>query len=50
MLGYFPTEMLRDRAQHFIYNHYTWDRIPARLIEVYTDTAILEGKILQNFT
>lgn len=31
-----------DRARQFVLNHYTWDRVAAQLIEVYT--AILEQK------
>ncbi|HZG39964.1 MAG TPA: glycosyltransferase, partial [Nodosilinea sp.] len=31
-----------DRARHLVLNHYTWDRVAAQLIEVYT--AILEKK------
>lgn len=46
-MGGSPAEMLGDRARHLVYDHYTWDRIAARLIEVYT--AILEGKTLQKF-
>lgn len=47
-LGDSPPEMLGDRARQLIFDHYTWERIAARLIEVYT--AILDGKTLQRFS
>jgi len=47
-MGNSPPEKLGDRARQLVFEHYTWDQIAARLIEVYT--AILEGKPLQSFS